>query len=359
MFTKTNEISFETALINAIFYAGVDRSSYEMVKPKIWKANRIMVTVLSSIASLLIAAMVISSFYSDSIKQNRIVYELGLVMSLIVLLLSTTIAKKYHWLATFLVYTSYSIYYIYGILIGAITDPTGKTVTFMVMLVFMPTLFIDRPIHVFVVTFVYDAIFVALCMVFKEGNVLSVDTMDAVIFGILGIASGTVVNKMKVRGYVSEETLKEISRTDQLTQMNNQNSFKLDLYSIPRTCKRSLACIYIDANGLHKLNNEKGHDEGDKMLQYVAEQIQDCFGEKLTYRTGGDEFVAFVADPNREKLVGDIKRFVQSIENADYSVALGYEIGEINYRFSIDGLVKAADLRMQEDKEIYHEKYGR
>ena len=359
MFTEVNTNTVGTTIVNTLFYAGVDRASYEMVRPKIWKANRTMVTVLSSIASILIFAMVISSFYSKGIMQNRIVYELGLVMSLIVMILSLTIAKKWHWLATFLVYASYSIYYIYGILIGAITDPTGKTVTFMVMLVFMPTLFIDRPIHVFIVTTVYNAVFIVLCLMNKTGDVLSVDTMDAVIFGILGIASGTVVNHMKVRGYVSEAMTKEISRTDQLTKMNNQNSFIFDKHRIPGKCDHSLACVYVDANGLHKMNNEHGHDEGDRMLQHVAEQIQSCFGNRHTYRTGGDEFVAFIIDPNREELIGNIRKLVQLVEDAKYSVAIGYEISEINYHFSIDNLIKAAELRMQEDKEIYHEKYGR
>lgn len=359
MFTEEKDFSLGTAIKNAIFYAGADRSSFEMVKSKIQRTNRVMVTTLSAIASLLITAMIITSFKSESIMQNRIVYELGLAASLIVLLLSLTVAKKVHWLATALVYASYSIYYLYGILIGAITDPEGKTVTFMVMLVFMPTLFIDRPIQVFVVTLVYDLIFIVLSISYKTGNVLSVDIIDAIVFGILGIASGTVINHVKVRGYVSEEVIKKISRTDQLTDMNNQNSFKLDLYKIPGRCKRSLACIYIDANGLHKLNNERGHDEGDKMLQYVAGVLKECFGSELTYRTGGDEFAVFVIDPNRERMIQDMHKFIELVSDAKYSVALGYDIRKIDYRFSIDELVKSADERMREDKKIYRQKFGR
>ena len=30
-------------------------------------------------------------------------------------------------------------------------------------------------------------------------------------------------------------------------------------------------CVYIDANGLHELNNERGHEAGDLMLRFVAE----------------------------------------------------------------------------------------
>ena len=32
-------------------------------------------------------------------------------------------------------------------------------------------------------------------------------------------------------------------------------------------------CVYIDANGLHELNNERGHEAGDLMLRFVAESL--------------------------------------------------------------------------------------
>lgn len=345
---------------NVMLYAGADRDSYNEIKEKIRKANRTMVVVLSSMASFLIGAMYLSSMRSESVMQNRYVYGLGLILSIVITILSTTLARRFPILTMPLVYASYSIYYMYGILIGAVTDADGKTVTFMVMLVFLPTIFIDRPIHVICVTVLYDFVFIILCLMHKTGTVLSVDTMDAVIFGILGITSGSTINRMKVRGYISEQKLEKISRIDQLTGMNNQNSFKLDLYSIPKQCKRTLACIYFDANGLHDLNNSKGHAEGDRLLQHVAEQIRECFGDKFTYRTGGDEFVAFVIDPNRESLVRRIGDLIQAVEDANYSVAVGYEIFETNHhRFSIDELVKAADLRMQEDKRIYHKEHAR
>lgn len=345
-------------LKNAFWYAGVDQLSFEAIRPKIRKANRTMIIVLSSFATVLIFIMLLSSFKSESIMQNKIVYAIGLAMSIIVLILATTVAKKVEGFVTPLMYSSYTIYYLYGILIGAVTDPNGKTVTFMVMLVFMPTLFIDRPIHVISTTSIYVTLFVVLCLLNKQGTVLSVDLMDAVIFGILGAASGSVVNHMKVRGYLSEHKLQEISRLDQLTQMNNQNAYKLDLYTIHDTFRHSLACVYVDVNGLHDLNNEKGHAEGDKMLQFIAKQIMDYFGTTLTYRVGGDEFVAFVPDPDRNELTRKIENLIQAIEECDYSVAIGYEVSNSRH-LSIEELVKAADLRMQEDKRIFHKERGK
>lgn len=345
-------------LINGLLYAGVDYDSFELVHAKIRKTNQTMTIILSSFASVLILAMFVSSFGINSIGQNRVVYEHGFFASIAILVLSLTITRKFEKLTMPLVYLSCALYYIYGIMIGTITDPTGKTVTFMVMLVFLPILFIDRPIHSILRTFFYAAIFIILCGLYKEPDVRSVDIIDAVVFSLLGVTSGCVVSRMRIKGYISEKMLHAVSRTDQLTKMNNQNAFQLDMYTFYSSFKKSLTCIYIDVNGLHKLNNERGHSEGDKMLQYVASQIIEYFGKETAYRTGGDEFIVFIPDVNREIVAKKISDFNGAIEKMGYSVAIGYEIIS-SHHFTIEELVHNADLRMQEAKNLYHAQHDR
>ena len=345
-------------LRNALFYMGVERSSYEQVRLRIYDANRTMVTVLSAIATFLILAMFISSFKSESIAQNQIVYGIGLALSVVTLILSAKVARKNRVMTTFLIYAAYMIYYMYGILIGAVTDPTGKTVTFMVILVFMPTVFIDRLIHVIWSTAFYVTVFVILCLVYKEGNVLSVDMMDAVIFGILGVACGAVTNHMKVRGYVSERMLDEIGRIDQLTQIRNRNAFELERASIPEKCKNIIACLYVDVNGLHELNNEQGHEAGDAMLQFVADKIKSYFGKEYAYRIGGDEFVAFAVDLEESTLWENHRQLAHKIEKAGYSAAIGIEIAKA-HRLSLDDLIRRAEERMKSEKARYYRETDR
>ena len=336
-----------------LFYAGVDRNSFDRIKPKIQKANLTMTTVLSAFATILITGMLISSFKTDGISQNKNVYILGLIMSLAILLMSATVARKYYSLVTWLIFLSYSIYYMYGILIGTVTDPNGKTVTFMVFLVIMPILFIDRPVHVFAVTVCYIIVFIILCFHSKSGAVLSVDIIDAIVFGILGVSSGFVVNHMKVRGYVFEQKLHEISHIDQLTQIRNRNAFEFERDSIPDLCKYSLAFVYFDVNGLHEANNEKGHDYGDKMLKYIASEIKNAFSENYTYRIGGDEFVAFVLDKTDSEIEKAISGIVEKIEKENYHVAVGYENTKLRSLF-LDNLINDAEKKMLDNKKQYY-----
>ena len=190
---------------NLFLYAGVDYPSFQRIKKTIQKNNRVLTIILSSVGAALIAVMLIFSFKSDNLSQNREVYGFGMMISIIILILSVTVAKKHLWMVTPLVYCTCSIYYLYGILIGAITDPTQKTVTFMVMLVFLPTFFIDRPISVIILSAIYIVIFEILCFSNKVGAVLSNDAVDAVVFGILGAVTGVIINQMKIKGYVLDK----------------------------------------------------------------------------------------------------------------------------------------------------------
>ena len=64
-----------------------------------------------------------------------------------------------------------------------------------------------------------------------------------------------------------------MSEIDMLTGVRNRNSYEQNLSIYPSLCKKNLSCIFADLNGLHELNNTKGHEAGDKMLQFVAGKL--------------------------------------------------------------------------------------
>ena len=350
-------VSMMTKIKNALLYAGVDANEYEKVKPTINKANRVMTTILSLFAAILIGCMYIISCLSNALAMNRFVYGLGFFLSLFVLILSVTVAKRVPEAVTPLVYISYSIFYLYGILIGTVSDPEGKTVTFMVMIVFMQILFVDRPIHSITFTGIYICLFIGLCYIYKQDPVLTVDVTDAIVFGILGASSSTVINNVKVKNYLLEETLRSVKLIDALTNLKDGKAYAIECHTIIRKCKNSLACVYIDVNGLHKLNNEKGHEYGDRMLQTVANEIKGVFTAQYAYRIGGDEFVVFVPEIEESELLEKIKELKARVEESNYYIAVGYSITE-NYRqlrhLNIEDFIKDADGFMFKDKARFY-----
>ena len=151
----------------------------------------------------------------------------------------------------------------------------------------------------------------------------------------------------------SYNVIKAKGERDALTGLYNRNRYEMDLLTYPDRYEHSLACVYIDVNGLHELNNSSGHEAGDNMLKTVAAQIRKMFGEQYTYRIGGDEFLAYVTDRQDPAVRKCVKDFVSIVGSAGYSVAVGVateSAGDID----VGALCRKAEKRMYLDKEEHY-----
>ena len=89
------------------------------------------------------------------------------------------------------------------------------------------------------------------------------------------------------------------------------------------------------------------------MLKFIASEVKFAFSDKLTYRIGGDEFVAFVPDKNNEELDETLQQMIRKIEIADYHIAVGYEIAKIR-NIELDCLINTAEKNMLNNKNLYY-----
>ena len=72
----------------------------------------------------------------------------------------------------------------------------------------------------------------------------------------------------------------------------------------------SLAVVMCDINGLKEINDQKGHDAGDKFIVQTAQTLKSVFGKRHVYRFGGDEFIAVlpnITHPAFQKLLETAK----------------------------------------------------
>lgn len=139
---------------------------------------------------------------------------------------------------------------------------------------------------------------------------------------------------------------------DALTGMKNRNCYEADLPGYAALKCETLHCIYIDANGLHELNNEQGHQAGDDMLRCVAAAVRAAFGEERSYRIGGDEFVAFsaAAADEVERALSALRR---EVESRGYHISVGAACrrgGDV----ALERLIAEAESAMYADKRAYY-----
>lgn len=342
---------------NFAFYGDTDRESYNSIRQKIEDSNRITALIFASVATVLIGIMLILSFFQEGFSGSKPVYVFGVIFSLLIVAVSL-LSRKFPLLTYVGVYMAISVFLVYGIAIATLTRPEEQTVTFMVMLIFVPLIFVDRPGRMAVVLIFYITAFIIMALNTKTDPVLSVDITDAIIFGLLAIVAETVVYRVKIRGYVLEHKLHIMSETDQLTGLNNRNCYEFRLSAYPSLYKRSICCIYIDVNGLHELNNTKGHIAGDEMLQYIADCVKKQFGRKDTYRIGGDEYVAFAPDLSLEDIENKIAVLKEEVAERGYHTAIGYEYFDTK-NVNINDMIMKAETKMYKDKSEYYKKHDR
>ena len=144
------------------------------------------------------------------------------------------------------------------------------------------------------------------------------------------------------------------ANVDVLTGLRNRNLFEQFCSGYDST--GGLVCIYIDANGLHELNNSRGHLAGDQMLRFVADTLKVEFGEETVYRVGGDEFIVFCKGITENTLAQKMRSLYKEIERNNYHISAGVGMGAVG--INIKALVKVAEEEMYEEKKRYYEHIG-
>ena len=96
----------------------------------------------------------------------------------------------------------------------------------------------------------------------------------------------------------AERVLEHRASHDQLTGLPNRHQLQLDLSSAVKRAAQTgegLALLYLDLDGFKEVNDQAGHDVGDRMLREAAQRLQQGLrqGDRIA-RVGGDEFVVLL-----------------------------------------------------------------
>lgn len=154
-----------------------------------------------------------------------------------------------------------------------------------------------------------------------------------------------------------KKSVYKMSITDENTQLLNRSAYEEYLQKHQETMFDEMACIYVDVNDLHEINNRFGHHAGDVMLQTVASCLKRQFSSSGVYRIGGDEFVVFPEKKDRMQCEEKMELIVKELKENSYSIAYG--ISRRQMEKGLDRLIKEADEKMLENKSLYHAANGK
>jgi diguanylate cyclase (GGDEF)-like protein/PAS domain S-box-containing protein len=155
----------------------------------------------------------------------------------------------------------------------------------------------------------------------------------------------------------AEENLKHLSIHDSLTGLHNRFLFEEELRRFGTGRFDPVSIVMCDLDGLKLVNDNLGHDVGDRLLVTAAKLLKEQFRTSdIVARIGGDEFAVLLAEcpPGTVKDICDrLKQAMTSRSMPDTNIPLMMSIGYATRdgkENSIEGLIKEADENMYKEK---------
>lgn len=168
--------------------------------------------------------------------------------------------------------------------------------------------------------------------------------------------------RYKQDSYNENRKLKEMLVTDPLTQISNRRYLDFHINGSIKEAiefETTFGVLFIDIDNFKDINDQYGHDVGDKVLQLISRTLSSNLrGEDKLGRWGGEEFLAVIRTDKLAVLKNIANKLRILVSKSELKLSSGKEI---RVTVSIGGtlfksndseveLVKRADSYMYESK---------
>jgi diguanylate cyclase (GGDEF)-like protein len=155
--------------------------------------------------------------------------------------------------------------------------------------------------------------------------------------------------------------LKKQANTDTLTGLSNRRMALdfLDEFVHKSDSTSSLSICICDIDFFKKINDNYGHDCGDKVLTQLAKIfIEEMTPYGMAARWGGEEFLLIFPDRNGDDahiILYRIRERIKTLrfehEGTEFGVTLTYGLAEYDFRHDINETLIAADNKLYQGKD--------
>lgn len=158
--------------------------------------------------------------------------------------------------------------------------------------------------------------------------------------------------------------MEALANFDALTGLSNRQfvmqTLRLALASAKRE-ERDFAVLFLDLDGFKAVNDNYGHDIGDRLLESVSERLRAQLRESdLVARLGGDEFLIVLdQQPDTDAAARTAQRLIAAIEEPQlidrWRIRVGASIGiatAATAGYDLSELMIHADVAMYRSKQL-------
>ncbi len=163
----------------------------------------------------------------------------------------------------------------------------------------------------------------------------------------------------------SQQEIRELSLTDELTGLRNRRGFmtlaEIEI-ALARRMKRGMALFYGDLDDLKRINDTHGHAAGDQALRDTAMVLHRTFRESdIIARLGGDEYAVLALETAHQPVEAILERLQHSIDyqnrTAGHEYRLSLSVGAVHVEPGSTASLE--ELMTQADAEMYRVKQAR
>ena len=181
-----------------------------------------------------------------------------------------------------------------------------------------------------------------------DGNLSKLKTYKTPIFDGETIIGTVGIARDVTKEYEYLQNIEHLAHYDQLTGLANRNQLDAFLDKLKTT---HMSILYMDLDRFKQINDEHGHQAGDKALVAIAGLIKEIFNDAMNVRIGGDEFISIFTDgANMQSIAPRVQILIDRFfkicqENPLFnglSVSAGIAEGQIGHG-SFDLLLQRAD----------------
>ncbi len=119
-----------------------------------------------------------------------------------------------------------------------------------------------------------------------------------IVFTLIIVSNFKLMRKREAEHLEKLTAAEQRATTDQLTGTKNRHAYYLKEEEINKKIYEGgineFALVVCDVNGLKLINDQKGHDMGDRCICTCCNLIKEVFKNSAVYRIGGDEFAVIL-----------------------------------------------------------------
>lgn len=147
--------------------------------------------------------------------------------------------------------------------------------------------------------------------------------------------------------YFEKQSLKQLSEYDSLTSAFNRREI-CSIMEERMKHHQDFTCVFIDLDGLKRMNDTYGHSYGDEMLKRFADAAIQALDEKGSLaRIGGDEFLLVFFNQNVSYVEKCIRQLqIDLLAPLEEKAKIYFSYGIASKEQSVEDYITSADEKM-------------